>query len=271
MSTFNVACIQTTSSREVAANIEAAGTLIRQAADGGADFVLLPETVNLMEPKSALMREKAVPEADDPCLKAFQDLARETGIWLLAGSLVIVGEEGKTVNRSILIGPDGGVQARYDKIHMFDVDLGDGEYYRESKNYEPGSKAVTAELPWGRLGMSVCYDLRFPHLYRGLAKAGADFLSIPAAFTRPTGEAHWHVLQRARAIENGCYVFAAAQCGVHDSGRKTYGHSLIIDPWGQVLADGGDEVGIISADIDLGKVADARAKIPSLTHDRDIA
>jgi predicted amidohydrolase len=271
MSTFTVACVQTTSSREVANNIEAVGRMVMDAADGGADFILMPETVNLMEPKNSLMREKAAPEADDAFLAAFRDIARGKGVWLLAGSLIVFGEADKTVNRSILIGPDGGITARYDKIHMFDVDLGDGEYYRESKSYEAGAQAVTADLPWGRLGLSVCYDMRFPYLYRQLAKAGADFLAVPSAFTGPTGEAHWHVLLRARAIENGCYVFAPAQCGVHDGGRKTWGHSLIIDPWGRVLADGGEEPGIISAEIDLGQVAEARTKIPSLSHDRDIA
>ena len=271
MSTFTAACVQTTSSRDVATNIEAVGRMVRDAAEGGADFILAPETVNLMEPKNSLMREKAAPEADDAFLAAFRDIAKETGVWLLAGSLVVVGEKGRTVNRSILVGPNGEIQARYDKVHMFDVDLGDGEYYRESKSYEAGSLAVTADLPWGRLGMSVCYDMRFPHLYRRLAKDGADFLSVPSAFTRPTGEAHWHVLLRARAIENGCYVFAPAQCGAHDGGRKTYGHSLIIDPWGRVLADGGGDIGIISAEIDLGQVKAARAKIPSLSHDRDIS
>jgi len=270
MSTFTVACVQTTSSREVATNIEAVGGLVRDAADAGADFILVPETVNLMEPKGSQMREKAAPEADCTFLAALRDIARDKGVWLLLGSLVVFGEEDKTVNRSILIGPDGEITARYDKVHMFDVDLGDGEYYRESKSYEAGAQAVTANLPWGRLGLSVCYDMRFPFLYRQLAKAGADFLAVPSAFTRPTGEAHWHVLLRARAIENGCYVFAPAQCGAHDGGRKTYGHSLIIDPWGRVLADGGEEPGIISAEIDSEQIAEARTKIPSLSHDRDI-
>ncbi len=268
---FTVACVQTTSSREVAANIEAAGRLVLDAAEAGADFILLPETVNLMEPKNSLMRDKAAPEGDDAFLAAFRDIASENGVWLVLGSLVVFGEADKTVNRSYLIGPDGDIRARYDKVHMFDVDLGGGEYYRESKSYEAGTKAVTADLPWGRLGMSVCYDMRFPYLYRRLAQDGADFLSAPSAFTRPTGETHWHVLLRARAIENGCFVFAPAQCGVHDGGRKTYGHSLIIDPWGRVLADGGEAPGIISAEIDLGQVTEARAKIPSLGHDRDIA
>jgi predicted amidohydrolase len=192
-------------------------------------------------------------------------------VWLLAGSLVTRTDGGKAANRSFLIDSNGVVQTHYDKIHMFDVDLGNGEVHRESNAYEAGTKAVTADLPWGKLGMTVCYDLRFPQLFRGLVqKGGAEFISMPAAFTRPTGEAHWHVLLRARAIENGCYVFAPAQCGVHENGRKTYGHSLIIDPWGRVLADGGEEPGFISAEIDPAQVARARTKIPSLTHDRDI-
>ncbi|MCH7937600.1 MAG: carbon-nitrogen hydrolase family protein [Proteobacteria bacterium] len=278
---FTVACVQTTSGTEVAPNIDAASALVRAAAAGGADFVLLPETVNIMEPRNKRLFEKIAPEEDDECLKAFRALAQETKIWLLAGSLVVEdsapapeGGRAKAVNRSFLIDPEGDITARYDKIHMFDVDLGDGETYRESKTYEPGTKAVVADLPWGRLGMTVCYDLRFPRLYRVLAQGdknrpGADFLSIPSAFTRPTGVAHWHVLMRARAIENGCFVFAPAQCGEHEGGRKTYGHSLIIDPWGEVLADGGFDAGFVSAEIDPAKIAEARAKIPSLEHDRD--
>ncbi len=272
--TFIVACVQTTQGREVAPNIEAASALVRDAAKAGADFVLLPENTNLMEPQGKLLGEKTVAEDGDPALKAFCGLAGELGVWLLPGSLILKGEGKKSVNRSFLIGPEGEVKARYDKIHMFDVDLGEGESYRESKRYDAGATSVTHDLPWGRLGMTVCYDLRFPHLYRALAqgdgnKPGADFISVPSAFTRPTGKAHWHVLMRARAIENGCFIFAPAQCGEHEGGRKTFGHSLIVDPWGEVLADGGDDVGFITAEIDPAKVADARAKIPSLTHDRD--
>jgi len=265
---FKAACVQTTTAREMAPSIDAASTLVRAARDAGAQFIALPETVNMMEPRGRLLREKVLAEEDDTALKAFQDLAIETGAWLLAGSLVIRLNAEKVANRSFLIGPDGGVTARYDKIHMFDVDLGGGEAYRESKAYEPGDAAVAADLPWGRLGMTVCYDLRFPHLYRALGQQGVDFISIPSAFTRTTGQAHWHVLIRARAIENGCFVFAPAQCGEHAEGRKTYGHSLIVDPWGQVLADGGEETGFIIAEVDPAEVAEARRKIPSLTHDR---
>ena len=267
--TFTAACVQTTTGRDIAANIETAGALVRDAAEAGADFVLLPETVNLMELDRRAREEKIAADGGDAGLEGLCAVARETGVWLLAGSLVKRTEDGKAANRSFLIDPGGAVKAHYDKIHMFDVDLGDGETYRESKTYEPGTKAVSADLPWGRLGMTVCYDLRFPRLYRALAQGGADFVSIPSAFTRPTGIAHWHVLMRARAIENGCFVFAPAQCGEHEGGRKTYGHSLIIDPWGEVLADGGFDVGFVSAEIDPAKVAEARAKIPSLDHDRD--
>ena len=266
---FTVACVQTTQGREVAPNIEAASALVRDAAKAGADFILLPENTNLMEPKGSLLPEKTVAEDTDPALKAFCAQAKELGVWLLPGSLILKSEGEKSVNRSFLISPEGEVKARYDKIHMFDVDLGEGESYRESKRYDAGRKSVTHDLPWGRLGMTICYDLRFPHLYRALAQEGADFISVPSAFTRPTGQAHWHVLMRARAIENGCFIFAPAQSGEHEGGRKTFGHSLIVDPWGEVLADGGEGVGFITAEIDAAKVADARAKIPSLAHDRD--
>lgn len=265
---FRVACVQTNSARDIEANIDPVRALVLQARNAGAQFILLPENVSMIEPDSRSMRAKARPEAEHPALAAFRDLARETEAWLLVGSLAITAEHDRVANRSLLLDATGGIIARYDKIHMFDVDLGDGERYRESDTVAPGAQAVVAPLPWGWLGMSVCYDLRFPHLYRALAKAGADFLAVPAAFTRTTGRAHWHVLLRARAIETGCYVFAPAQCGVHAEGRETFGHSLIIDPWGELLADGGDDVGIITATVDPQRVQDARHRIPSLTHDR---
>lgn len=265
---FTAACVQTNSVRDVAPNIAAALDGVRRARDLGADFILLPEAVNIMEPKKKRLREKVSPEDRDPALAAFRDVARETGAWLLAGSLIVEKGDGMLANRSFLIDESGEIKGRYDKIHMYDVDLGNGEVYRESAVYEPGRDAVLADLPWGKLGMTVCYDLRFPHLYRALAKGGADFLSVPAAFTRTTGRAHWHVLLRARAIESGCFVIAPAQCGDHAEGRQTFGHSLIIDPWGEVLADGGEDVGVIAAEIDPSKGAEARAKIPALTHDR---
>ena len=268
---FTVACVQINAGREPDANIRAVSDLIRRARDGGGEFILAPEMVNMLEPKRELLLAKARLEADDPALAAFRDLARETGAWLLAGSLALRADDEaeRCVNRSFLLAPSGDIAARYDKIHMFDVDLGAGERYHESRTYRPGRKAITADLPWGRLGMTVCYDMRFPHLYRALAQRSADFFSVPAAFTRPTGRAHWHVLLRARAIENGAFVFAPAQCGEHAEGRKTFGHSLIVDPWGEVLADGGEEVGFVTARIDPAKVAEARAKIPALSSDRD--
>jgi len=270
---FTVACVQTTSGRDIAANVEMASALVRRARKAGADFIGLPETVNIMEPRGSLLRDKVAANRGDAGLAAFKALARETGAWLLVGSLVVPAGRKKSAkpmlaNRSFLVDPKGAVKARYDKIHMFDVDLGQGEVYRESKTYVPGKRAVTATLPWGRLGMSVCYDLRFPQLYRALAGKGADFLSVPSAFTRPTGKAHWHALMRARAVENGCFVFAPAQCGEHEGGRKTYGHSLIVDPWGAVLADGGDETGFVTAVIEPERVVEARKRIPSLQHDR---
>jgi predicted amidohydrolase len=210
-------------------------------------------------------------EEHDTSLKAYRALAKELGIWLHIGSLAVRGAAERAANRGFLIDPRGDVIARYDKIHMFDVNLPNGETYRESANYQPGEDAVIADLPWGRLGMTICYDMRFPALYRALAEAGASFLSMPAAFTKPTGEAHWHVLLRARAIENGAFVFAAAQGGVHESKRVTYGHSLIVDPWGQILAEGGLEPGVITALIDPAKVRDARGKVPSLQHGRRFA
>jgi predicted amidohydrolase len=275
VSTFKIACAQTTTGPEVAANIQHATDLIRRARDARADLIGLPEVVNVMDLDKKALAAKTTTEKDDAMLAAMRELAKETGAWLLLGSIVVkhdgvTDDQGrpKFANRSILVGADGEIKARYDKIHMFDVDLDGGESYRESKAYEPGTKATLAELPWAKLGMTICYDLRFPHLYRHLAHAGAGVFSIPAAFTRPTGRAHWHVLMRARAIENACYVFSPAQCGEHGGGRKTYGHSLIVDPWGEVIADGGEEPGIVVAEIDMAKVEEARGKVPALRHDR---
>ena len=275
-SVFTASCIQFTSARDYEPNIRVVSDLIRRAREAGADLVLTPENTGLTEPVGKLRREKARDEANHPVLAALREVARETGVWLLIGSLAIdlsrepseAEGERRLANRSYLIDPNGAVVARYDKVHMFDVDLSGGESYRESSGFRPGGESVLAETPWGVLGMTVCYDLRFPHLYRALAQAGADFLAIPSAFTVPTGKAHWHVLMRARAIENGCYVFAPAQWGEHAEGRRTYGHSLIVDPWGEVLGDGGDGIGIISARIDVAAVARARRMVPSLKHDR---
>jgi deaminated glutathione amidase len=268
MPPFKVACLQVNASNDLDANIQRAAGLACDARAAGAQFVLMPENVSMMEWGRQNITARAMPEDSHKALAAFRELARETGLWLHCGSLAVLEADGRVANRSFLLDPRGDVLAKYDKIHMFDVDLGNGESYRESATFIPGSAAVVTGLPWGRLGLSICYDLRFPHLYRALAKAGADFLAVPAAFTRTTGRAHWHVLLRARAIETGCYVFAPAQCGEHVAGRQTYGHSLIISPWGAVLADGGEEPGYIIAQIDPAEVAEARRKVPALTHDR---
>ncbi|MGV8998058.1 MAG: carbon-nitrogen hydrolase family protein [Parvibaculaceae bacterium] len=268
---FIAGCVQLRSSRDVAANVAQASSLIEEAAAKGAQFVATPENTSLMEADRGLLFEKAKPEEDDTALAAFRKLSAAKKIWTLIGSLPIKIASDKLANRSFLITPSGDVAARYDKIHMFDVDLGNGESYRESKNFGPGAKAVTHDLPWGKLGMTVCYDLRFPHLYRALAKSGASFLSVPSAFTRSTGEAHWHVLLRARAIESGAFVFAPAQGGRHENGRETYGHSLIIAPWGEVIAEAGIDPCVIVAEIDPAKVTEARYRVPSLTHDRPFA
>jgi deaminated glutathione amidase len=267
-STFKVGLIQMQSGLKPDANLAAAGAAIEEAKSGGADYVLTPEMTNILALKRDDLFAKIVAEENDPTLARLRDMARKLSIYIHIGSLAIKASPDKAANRSFLIDRRGDVIARYDKIHMFDVDLAGGESYRESNNFRAGELAVVADLPWGRLGLTVCYDLRFPALYRALAEAGASFLAIPAAFTRQTGEAHWHVLQRARAIENGCFVFAAAQGGRHQNGRKTFGHSLVIDPWGRILAEGGTEPGVLIAEIDPAAVAAARGKVPSLLHGR---
>jgi predicted amidohydrolase len=223
---------------------------------------------NVMEVGRERLMAAIVDEESDTGLATLRELARKLGLWLHVGSFAVRVSADKAANRSFLIDPKGDIVARYDKIHMFDVDLAGGESYRESSSYRAGEIAVATNLPWGRLGLTVCYDLRFPALYRALADAGSSFLAIPSAFTRQTGEAHWHVLNRARAIENGAYVLAAAQGGKHENGRETFGHSLVIDPWGRVVAEGGTEPGVILATIDPAEVTAARAKIPSLQHGR---
>ena len=266
--TFRVGLIQMRSGRMPASNLDAAKKLIAEAKAAGADYVQTPEMTNILEAKRDALMAAIVPEHEDPSLAAFRDLARQHRLWLHIGSLALKISPDRAVNRGFLIVPQGEVAARYDKIHMFDVDLANGESYRESRSYAPGEHAVIADLPWGRLGVTICYDLRFPALYRALAEAGCTFLAIPSSFTKQTGEAHWHVLNRARAIENGCYVFAAAQGGRHENGRDTFGHSLIIDPWGRVLAEGNVEPAVVIAEIDPAAVATARTRIPSLLHGR---
>ncbi len=265
---FTAACVQLASDIGPQANLRVASEAIRRARDAGADFVLTPETTDMMEMKRPAAFAKAKGEAEHPGLAQLRDLAGELGCWLLIGSLVIRLSDERLANRSFLIDPAGQVAARYDKIHMFDVAVPDGQSYRESKAYQPGTAAVLADLPWGRLGLTVCYDLRFPQLYRDLAQAGADFLTVPSAFTRLTGRARWHVLLRARAIETGAFVLAPAQCGETSQGRQTYGHSLIVAPWGEVLAEAGEEPGMVLAEIDPARVAEARRMIPALGHDR---
>jgi predicted amidohydrolase len=265
---FRVGLVQMCAGRDVAKNIAAASELTREAAAGGAAYVQTPEMTNIMELDRERLLAAIAPEERDPAVARFRDLARSLGLWLHVGSLAILGAHGKPVNRSLLIAPDGRIAARYDKIHMFDVDLGGGESYKESANYEPGRHAVIAALPWGQLGMTICYDLRFPHLFRALAQAGARFLAVPAAFTKPTGLAHWHTLLRARAIECQCYVFAAGQGGLHENGRETFGHSLVISPWGEVLAEADVQPAVTFADVELQRLEDVRRQVPSLRHDR---
>jgi predicted amidohydrolase len=266
--TFKTAMIQMRSGLNPTANIDDAARLIGEAKSAGADYALTPEMTNILAAKREQLFAVVVEEEKDTSLAAMRELARKLGIYIHIGSLAIKVSNDRAANRSFLIDPKGDIAARYDKIHMFDVDLADGESYRESRNYRPGELAVLADLPWGRLGLTVCYDLRFPALYRALAEAGATMLAIPSAFTKQTGEAHWHVLMRSRAIENGSFVFAAAQGGKHENGRETYGHSLVVDPWGRIIAEGDTEPGIIMAEIDLAEVAKARARIPSLQHGR---
>jgi len=274
---FQVACVQNCAGREVEANTRRLLELTAAAAAAGAELVLLPEMASFIEPDDARIWQRAAPENQDMALAALRRQARDSGCWLLIGSLLVRdpsadddGGERRVINRSYLIDTGGEIVARYDKLHLFDIDLDDGEGYRESNSVRAGERAVIAASPWGQLGLSICYDLRFAALYRALAQAGAQFLCVPAAFTATTGRAHWECLVRARAIETGSYVFAPNQCGVHAEGRRTWGHSLIVDPWGEILAEGGDDEGFISARIDPAQVARRRGMIPALQHDREI-
>ncbi len=267
--TLKTALIQLNSGAEIAVNIAKIETLVAEAAAEGAKFIALPENAFLMDEPGAA-RERFAQDAH-PALRASAALAKKHECWLLAGSIAVAAEQDaqKFYNRSLLFNPQGAIVASYDKIHLFDVDVGDGQVYRESARFLPGGRMVTAKLDDAALGMTVCYDLRFPQLYRALAKAGVSIITVPSAFTRVTGEAHWHTLLRARAIENGCFIIAPAQTGTHPGGRKTFGHSLIIDPWGKVLADGGEKEGVVMAEIDVSQVEKVRKSLPSLTHDRD--
>jgi deaminated glutathione amidase len=271
---MRAALIQLTVTDDPTANLAVTVGHVRQAAAGGAGFILTPELTNGLSSSRAHQRSVFRHEADDPTLAALRAEAKAAGVWLLIGSLGVLTEDadGRFANRSFLIGPDGGIVARYDKIHMFDVNVSATEVYRESEGYRPGAHAVVAETPFAKVGMTVCYDLRFPALYRRLAQAGAEILTVPAAFNHITGAAHWEVLLRARAIETGCFVLAPAQTGfhaeAHGKGRRTHGHALAVAPWGEVLADAGTEPGVTLVDLDLARVAEARHRVPSLTHDR---
>ena len=265
---FKAACLQVNAGNDLQQNVQTALDLIEHAVAAGANLVLMPENVTMMEWGRRAITEKAQPDETHEGLAAFREAAKSHTIWLHCGSLAISLPDGRVANRTYVLDPSGQIAAQYDKIHMFDVDLGPGNRYAESSTFAPGDKAVTVALPWGCLGLTICYDLRFPHLYRTLAQRGAHFITVPSAFTQVTGEAHWHVLLRARAIETGSYIFAPAQTGVHPGDRATFGHALIIDPWGKILADGGVEPGFIVADIEPENVARIREKMPSLSHDR---
>jgi deaminated glutathione amidase len=265
---LRVALIQQTAARDFAPNLAFLEAQIKDAAAQGARLILTPENCAMLEPDRDAHRAKALTEEAHPLPPLFSRLAQETGAFLLAGSIAVRVAGDKLANRSLLFAPDGRTAARYDKIHLFDVDLANGESYRESALIAPGNAAVTVETPLARLGLSVCYDLRFAALFRALAQVGADIITIPSAFTVPTGQAHWHVLLRARAIETGGFVLAPAQTGIHAEGRRTYGHSLIVNPWGEIIADAGTEPGLVLADLDLAEVMRARQRLPALTHDR---
>jgi predicted amidohydrolase len=264
---FIAACIQMRSGRDPLRNRDDAVALVREAALQGADFVQTPEMTSLVERERAALFEKVGPGERDPTLLALREVARERGIVVHLGSIAVKDGD-KIANRAFLIGQDGEIVASYDKIHLYDVDLPNGESWRESATYTGGERAVLAETPWGWLGMTICYDVRFAALYKALAENGASFLSAPAAFTKQTGEAHWHVLHRSRAIETGSFMISAAQGGLHEDGRETFGHSLIVDPWGRVLAEAGTEPGVTLAEIDVGLVTEARGRIPTLKNAR---
>ncbi|MFQ5437543.1 MAG: carbon-nitrogen hydrolase family protein [Paracoccaceae bacterium] len=271
---MRAALIQLNAGDQPLKNLPVTERFIREAVSRGAGFVLTPEVTNIVSTSTRHQQDILWFEDSDPTLERLRHLADELKIWLLVGSLALKTRygDGRLVNRSLLIAPDGSIRARYDKIHMFDVEISAAETWRESEGFLPGERAVLADTSFARVGMTICYDLRFAHLHRALAQAGADILSVPAAFSPVSGAAHWHVLLRARAIETGCYVLAPAQCGDHaiprGRPRSTYGHSLAVDPWGKVLADGGTEPGVILVDLDRSEVARARARIPSLKHDR---
>jgi deaminated glutathione amidase len=269
-----IACLQANTSNDLAANLTTVRTMIREAAANGAQWILTPEYTLMMDGSGRVMRDNALPADGGASLVELKSMAKDLKVWLLIGSLTLrMGQEGegadtRIVNRSFLISDEGETVATYDKIHMFDVTLPDGKVIRESSAYRPGDKAVTVDTPLGKVGLTICYDLRFPQLFRTLAQAGAQIITVPSSFQRQTGKAHWHALLQARAIENGCYIIAPAMCGEHAGNRQTFGHSLVVNPWGEVVADGGEGPGIVYAEIDVARVAKVRGMIPSLTHDR---
>jgi predicted amidohydrolase len=271
MATVRIACLQTNSGNDFAANLATLTAMAREAAAGGARFIFSPEYVLMMDGSGRVMRKNALDAAGEPAISALRTLSRELGVWHLVGSLTLMSEDGRMLNRSLLISDQGAVVAAYDKIHMFDATLPSGTVIRESTAYRPGERAVVAATPWGALGMTVCYDLRFPNLYRALAQHGAVMLAVPSSFQRETGRAHWHTLLRARAIENACFVIAPAMCGDHPGKRMTYGHSLVIDPWGEVIAEGGESPAVVPGELDLARVEAVRSLLPSLAHDRPFA
>ena len=269
---MRAALFQSRTGIDPAANAKAISSAIADAAAQGADMLFTPEMSNLLDRDRRRAAQHLCSEADDPTLAAARKAAAEAGIWVHLGSLALKGEraDGRLVNRGFVIDGSGEIRARYDKIHLFDVDLPTGESWRESAAYAPGERVVAVDTPWGRLGLAICYDLRFPDLFRAMSDAGASMLALPAAFTVPTGKAHWHVLVRARAIESSCWVIAAAQSGTHEDGRATYGHSLVIDPWGDIALDMGEANGLGYAEIDAAKTSDVRMRVPSLKHRRRI-
>lgn len=264
---FKVALVQNRAGADMDANIAECSKFVREAHDRGADLICLPEMCSYLYAQDGTYSVGPYPEESHPALQRFRDLAAELGTWIQPGSLAIEMPTKKLRNRALMLDSSGSVVARYDKVHMFDVDLADGESYRESQVYEAGDEAVLAPTPWGLVGLTVCYDVRFAYLYRSLAQAGASYLTVPAAFAHTTGKAHWHVLLRSRAIETGCYVFAACQWGSHGD-TVTYGHSLVVDPWGEVIVDGGESGGVVIADVDPARVEEARSMVPALRHDR---
>ncbi len=265
---FKVGLVQTCAGAEMTETLDRAEALSRKAAAEGAEMIVLAEYFSCYHVDETGIHTGPMPEDAHPALQRFSALSRELGIWSVLGSVAVPSPDGRAYNRQYVFDDTGAVRATYEKIHLFDVNLSAGEQYRESATLSPGARAVTTDTPWGKMGLSICYDVRFPHLYRDLAKAGADFLTCPAAFTHKTGSAHWHVLLRARAIETGCFVFATCQSGYHGKAR-TYGHSLIVNPWGEILGEGKeDDEDIVIAEVDPAQVAKARQRIPALTHDR---